>query len=79
MLHFFWPFARRLETSVREDDHAGLYKHLNMMNLDGKRDRSSKYIKCEDRILLRDVKRIRRLQELARKKQIPFLLIIMFW
>ena len=54
-LSFFWSFVHKLQTRVREGDQVGLYKHLNTMNLEGKRDRSSAYIKDEDDILLRDV------------------------
>ena len=38
---------------------AGFYKHLKTINLEGKRDRSSAYVKDENGVLLRDVKVIR--------------------
>ena len=59
MLSFFWDFVRKLETRNREGDHAGFYKHLTMMNLEGKRYRSSAYVKDENGVLLRDVELIR--------------------
>ena len=59
MLSFFWDFVRKLETRAREGDHAGFYKHLNMISLEGKRDRSSVKVKHEDGVLLRDAKLIR--------------------
>ena len=37
---------------------AGFYKHLKTMNLEGKRDRSSAYVKDENGVLLRDVELI---------------------
>ena len=55
VLRFFWDFVRKLETRAREGDLAGSYKHLKTMNLEGKRDRSSAYVKDEDGLLLRDV------------------------
>ena len=55
VLSFFWAFVRKLETRVREGDQAGFYNHPKRMNLEGKRDRSSVYIKDEDDIILRDV------------------------
>ena len=45
MLRFFWGFVRKLKTRSREGDQAGFYKHLKTMNLEGKRDRSSTYVK----------------------------------
>ena len=59
VLRFFWASVRKLETRVREGGQAGFYKHLKTMNLEGKRDRSSAYIKDENGILLRDVEIIR--------------------
>ncbi|CAM9580488.1 unnamed protein product [Ascophyllum nodosum] len=59
VLSFFWTFVRKLETRVREGFQAGLYKHLKIMNLEGKRDRSSAYIQDEDGVLLTDVEPIR--------------------
>ena len=55
VLSFFWDFVRKLETRAREGDQAGFYKYLRTMNLEGKRDRSSAYVKDEDGVLLRDV------------------------
>ena len=59
VLSFFWDFVRRLETRTREGDQAGFYKHLKTMNLEGKRDRSSVYVKDENGVLLRDIELIR--------------------
>ena len=59
VLSFFWNFVRKLETRTREGDQAGFYKHLKTMNLEGKRDRSSVYIKYENGVLLRGVELIR--------------------
>ena len=56
---FFWHFVRKLETRNREGDQAGFYKHLKTMDLEGKRDRSSAYVKDENGVLLRDVELIR--------------------
>ena len=59
VLSFFWDFVRKLETRTREGDQAGFYKHLKTMNLEGKRDRSSAYVKDENAVFLRDVEFIR--------------------
>ena len=59
VLSFFWDFVRKLETRNREGYQAGFYKHLKTMNLEGKRDRSSAYVKDESGVLLRDVELIR--------------------
>ena len=59
VLSFFWDFIRKLETRTREGDQSGFYKHLKTMNLEGKRDRSSAYVKDENGVLLRDVELIR--------------------
>ena len=59
VLSFFWDFVRKLETRTREGDQAGFYKHLKMMNLEGKRDRSSAYVKDENGVLVRDIELIR--------------------
>ena len=59
MLSFFWDFVRKLETRTREGDQAGFYKHLKTMNLEGKRDRSSAYVKDGNGVLLRNVELIR--------------------
>lgn len=40
---------------TRIGNQAGLYKHLNMMDLEGEQEHSSAYIKDEDGILPRDV------------------------
>ena len=58
-LSFFWDFVRNLETRNREGDQAGFYKHLKTMNLKGKRDRSSAYVKDENGVLPKDVELIR--------------------
>ena len=52
VLSLFWDFVRKLETRTREGDQAGFYKHLKVMNLEGKRDRSSAYVKDENGVLL---------------------------
>ena len=59
VLSFFWDFVGKLETRTREGDQADFYKHLKKMNLKGKRDRSSAYVKDENGVLLRDVGLIR--------------------
>ena len=59
MLRFFWDFVCKLETRTREGDQAGFYKHLRTMKLEGKRDRSSAYVKDENIVLLRNVELIR--------------------
>ena len=59
VLSFFWDFVRKLETRGREGDQPGFYKHLKTMNLEGKRDRSSAYVKDENGLLLRDVELVR--------------------
>ena len=59
VLSFFWDLVRKLETRNRERDQAGFYKHLKTMNLEGKRDRSSAYVKDENGVLPRDVELIR--------------------
>ena len=59
VLSFFWDFVRKLETRTRKGDQAGFYKHLKTLNPEGKRDRSSAYVKDESGVLPRDVKLIR--------------------
>ena len=59
VLSFFFYFVRKLETRNREGDQAGFYKHLKTMSLEGKRDRSSAYVKDKKSVLLRDVELIR--------------------
>ena len=59
VLSFFWDFVRKLETRTREGNQAGFYKHLKTMNLEGKRDRSSAYVRGENGVLLRDFELIR--------------------
>ena len=59
MLSFVEDFVRTLETRTREGDLAGFYKHPKTMNLKGKRDRSSAYVKDENGVLLRNVELIR--------------------
>ena len=59
VLSLFWDFVRKLETRTREGDQAGFYKHPKTMNLEGKRHRSSAYVKDENGVLLRDVEFIR--------------------
>ena len=59
VLSSFWDFIRKLEIRTREGDQAGFYKHLKTINLEGKRDRSSAYVKDENGVLLRDVELIR--------------------
>ena len=58
VLSLFWDFVRKLETRTREGDQAGFYKHLETMNLIGKRDRSSAYVKDENGVVPRDVELI---------------------
>ena len=41
VLSFFWAHVRKLEEHVRKGTQAGLHEHLNTMNMEGKRDRSS--------------------------------------
>ena len=43
---------------TRGGDQTGFYKHLKTINLEGKRDRSSAYVKVENGKLLRDVELI---------------------
>ena len=59
VLSFFWDFVRKLETRTRAGDQAGFYKHLKAINLEGKRNRSSAYVKDENGVLLRGVELIR--------------------
>ena len=59
LLSFVRDFVCKLETRTRESDQAGFYKHLKTMNLEGKRDRSSAYVKYENGVLLKDVELIR--------------------
>ena len=60
VLSFSWDFVRKLEIRNRERDQAGFYTHLMMMNLEGKRDRSSTYVQDENGVLLRSVEHIRK-------------------
>ena len=59
VLSLIWDFVRKLETRSRGGDQAGLYKHLVTMNLEGKQDCSSTYVKDENGVPLRDVELIR--------------------
>ena len=59
VLSFFWDFVCKLEARTQERDQAGFYKHLKTTNLEGKRDRSSAYVKDDNGVLLRDVELIR--------------------
>ena len=59
VLRLFWDFVRKLETRTREGDQAGFYNHLKTMNLEGKQDRSSAYVKNENGVLLKDIRLIR--------------------
>ena len=54
MLSFFLNFFWKFKTRPREGDQAGFYKHLKTMKLEGKRDRSSAYVKDEDVELIRE-------------------------
>ena len=47
------------KTRSRRRDQAGFYKHPKTMNLEGKRDCSSAYVKDEDGVLRREVELIR--------------------
>ena len=58
VLSFLRDFVRKLETRTREGDQTGFYKHHKAMNLEGKRDRSSAYVKHENGVLLRVVELI---------------------
>ena len=61
MLSFVWDFVRKqLGTRAREGNQAGFYKYLETINMEGKRDRSSAYVKDEDGVRLRDVELIRK-------------------
>ena len=51
-------FFRKLETRIREGYQAGFYKDTKTMNMEGKRDRSSAYVKHEDGVHLRGVELI---------------------
>ena len=59
VLRFFWDFVRKLKTRTREGNQAGLYKHLKTMYLEGKRNRTSAYVKDKNGGLLRDNELIR--------------------
>ena len=59
VLSFLGDFVRKLETRNPEGDQAGFYKLLKTMNLEGKRYRSSTYVKDENGVLLKDVELIR--------------------
>ena len=59
VLTLFWDFVPKLKTSTREGDQAGFYKRLKTTNLEGKRARSSAYVKDENGVPLRDVELIR--------------------
>ena len=59
VLSLFWDFVRKLETRNRYGDQACFYKHLKMINLEGKQDRSSAYVKDENGVLVRNVELIR--------------------
>ena len=48
--------AEPLDSNIRK---TGVYKFLKTMHLEGKRDRSSAYVKDENGVLLRDVELIR--------------------
>ena len=55
VLSLFRDFVLKLETCARESDQAGVYKLLKMVNLEGKRHRSSAYVEDKDDIFQRDV------------------------
>ena len=59
VLSFFWDFVRKTEARAREGNQASFYKHLKTMNLEGKQNRSSAYVKDEGGELLKDVELIR--------------------
>ena len=59
VVSFLWDFVRILETRTREGDQAGFCRYFKMTNLEGKRDRSSTYVKDENGVLLRGVTLIR--------------------
>ncbi|CAB1118029.1 unnamed protein product [Ectocarpus sp. CCAP 1310/34] len=51
---FFEGDVRQLEKKSREGDQAGFYRHLNMIDVEGKRSFTSQNIKDEDGKVLRD-------------------------
>ena len=59
VLRLFWDFVRKLETHTRDGNQTSFYKNLKTMNVEGKRARSSAYVKDGNDVLLRDVELIR--------------------
>ena len=59
MLSFSKSHVRKLEAGVPEGDHAGFYRRKTM-NVEGKRDHNSQFIKYEHGSRLRDVQLIRK-------------------
>ena len=57
--YYLTSSANKLQTRAREGNQAGFYKHLKTMGLEGKRERSSAYVKDKDGVILRDVEIIR--------------------
>ncbi|CAB1109975.1 unnamed protein product [Ectocarpus sp. CCAP 1310/34] len=51
---FFDGYVRQLEKKNREGDQAGFYRHLKMIDVEGKRSFTSQNIKDEDGKVLRD-------------------------
>ncbi|CAB1115840.1 unnamed protein product [Ectocarpus sp. CCAP 1310/34] len=51
---FFEGYVRQLEKKSREGDQAGFYRHLKMIDVEGKRSFTSQNIKDEDGKVLRD-------------------------
>ncbi|CAB1117001.1 unnamed protein product [Ectocarpus sp. CCAP 1310/34] len=51
---FFEGYVRQLEKKSREGDQAGFYRHLKMIDVEGKRSFTSRNIKDEDGRVLRD-------------------------
>ncbi|CAB1104154.1 unnamed protein product [Ectocarpus sp. CCAP 1310/34] len=51
---FFEGYVRQLEKKSREGDQAGFYRHLKMIDVEGKRPLTSQNIKDEDGKVLRD-------------------------
>ena len=58
---FFEEYVSQLEGIIRESDHCGFYKHIQEMDVKGKRTFNSHCIKDEEGRLLRDNAFIREL------------------
>ena len=51
---FFEEFVSQLEVRIKDGDQTSFYKHLNGMDLEGRRSCSVQYMKDEEGKLLRD-------------------------